>query len=129
MSSIFDRTHFSLAPACLLALACLSMGNPSARADDTVSITIANDNTDDILVTVYDMNTSPHAKVLDGQRISGFASVPISVTAGAGGTGHVYWRATNLDPDSPRCGHRDKGGLANGDSVHASAHSQCPTHR
>jgi hypothetical protein len=129
MSSILNRAHFSLAPACLLALACLSMGGPPARADDTVSITIANDNTDDILVTVYDMNTSPHAKVLDGQRISGFASVPISVTAGAGGTGHVYWQATNLDPDTPQCGHRDKARLANGDSVHVSAHSQCPTDR
>ena len=129
MSSILDRTHFSLAPACLLALACLSMGGLPARAQDTVSITIANDNTDDILVTVYDMNTRPHAKVLDGQRISGFASVPISITAGAGGTGHVYWRATNLDPDNPRCGQRDKAGLANGASVHASAHSQCSTHR
>jgi hypothetical protein len=129
MSSIFGRTPFSLAPACLLALACLSTSSPPARADGTVSITIANDNTDDILVTVYDMNTRPHAKVLDGQRISGFASVPISITAGAGGTGHVYWRATNLDPDNPRCGQRDKAGLANGASVHASAHSQCSTHR
>ena len=129
MSSILNRTHFSLAPACLLALACLSMGGLPARAQDTVSITIANDNTDDILVTVYDMNTSPHAKVLDGQRISGFASVSTLVTAGDGGTGHVYWRATNLDPNTPRCGHRDKTGIANGDSVHVSAHSQCPTHR
>jgi hypothetical protein len=71
------------------------------------------------------MNTRPHAKVLDGQRIIGFASVPLSVAAGAGGTGHVYWRATTLDPDMPRCGHRDKGGLANQDSVHVFAHSQC----
>ena len=129
MSPILNRAHFSHAPACLLALACLSMGSPPVRAQDTVSITIANDNTDDILVTVYDMNTSPHAKVLDGQRISGFASVSTLVTAGDGGTGHVYWRATNLDPNTPRCGHRDKTGIANGDSVHVSAHSQCPMHR
>src|SRR6202453_1100075 len=128
MSSILNRAHFSLAPACLLALACLSMGGPPARADDTVSITIANDTTDDILVTVYDMNTQPHGKVLDGQRISGFASVPISVAAGAGGTGHIYWRATTLDPDRPRCGHRDKAGLSNEGSVHVFAHSQCPHH-
>src|ERR1700679_2944782 len=115
MSPILNRAAPSLAPACLLALACLSMDSPPARADDTVSITIANDNTDDILVTVYDMNTNPHAKVLDGQRISGFASVPTSVTAGAGGTGHVYWRATNLDPDTPPCGDREKAGLPDGD--------------
>src|ERR1700679_2822869 len=104
MSSILNRAYLSLAPACLLALACLSMDSPPARADDTVSITIAHDNTDDILVTVYDMNTNPHAKVLDGQRISGFASVPTSVTAGAGGTGHVYWRGTRtvIPCTSPR---------------------------
>jgi hypothetical protein len=125
MSPILNRTFFSLALACLLALTCLSMGSLPARANDTVSITITNDNTDDILVTVYDMNTHPRSKVLDGQRISGFASVPVSVTAGAGGTGHVYWRATNLDPDTPQCGHRDKAGLSNGASVHVSAHSQC----
>ena len=116
MSSILNRAHVSVAPACLLALTCLSMGSLPARAQDTVSITIANDNTDDILVTVYDMNTQPHAKVLDGQRINGFASVPALVTAGAGGTGHVYWRATNLDPNMPRCGQRDKAGLASGDA-------------
>ena len=129
MSPILKRGAFSLALACLLAVACLSMGGPPARANDTVSLTITNDNTDDILVTVYDMNTRPHAKALDGQRISGFASLPVSVTAGAGGTGHVYWRATTLDPNTPRCGQRDKAGLQNGDSVHVSAHSECPTHR
>jgi hypothetical protein len=125
MSPILNRALFSLALACLLALTCLSMGSLPARANDTVSITITNDNTDDILVTVYDMNTRPHGKVVDGQRISGFASIPVSVTAGAGGTGHVYWRATTLDPDMPQCGRRDKGGLSNGASVHVFAHSQC----
>ena len=115
--------------ALLLALACLFMGLPAAHAGDAVSITITNNDTNDILVTVYDMNTHPHAKVLDGQRIIGFASVPLSVAAGAGGTGHVYWRATTLDPDMPRCGQRDKAGLANGDSVHVFAHSECPRHR
>ena len=125
MSPILNRASFSLALACLLALTCLSMGSLPARANDTVSITITNDNTDDILVTVYDMNTRPHAKVLDGQRINGFASVPVSVTAGAGGTAHVSWRATTLDPDMPQCGRRDKAGLSNGASVHVSAHSQC----
>jgi hypothetical protein len=120
MSPIFNR-----APSCL-ALACLSMACAAAHAGDMVTLSITNNDTDDILVTVYDMNTQPHNKVLDGQKISGFASVPISVAAGAGGTGHVYWRATTLDPDMPRCGHRDKAGLSNEDSVHVFAHSQCP---
>lgn len=120
MSPGFNRTPF------FLAVACLSMACSAARAGDMVAISITNNDTDDILVTVFDMNTRPHVKVLDGQKISGFASVPISVAAGAGGTAHVYWRATTLDPDMPRCGHRDKAGLSNDDSVHVFAHSQCP---
>jgi hypothetical protein len=119
MSPGLNRASF------FLSLACLSMACTAAHAGDTVTISIINDDTDDILVTVYDMNTQPHGKVLDGQVISGFASVPISVAAGAGGTGHVYWRATTLDPDRPRCGHRDKAGVSNEGSVHVFAHSQC----
>ena len=123
MSPFLNRIPF------FFALACLSMTCAAAHAGDMVTISITNNDTDDILVTVYDMNTRPHGKVLDGQKINGFASVPISVAAGAGGTGHVYWRATTLDPDMPRCGHRDKAGLSNDDSVHVFAHSQCtPAH-
>ena len=120
MSPSLNRHSF------FLTLAALSMACATAHAEDTVTISITNDDTDEILVTVYDMNTQPHGKVLDGQVISGFASVPISVAAGAGGTGHIYWRATTLDPDRPRCGHRDKAGLSNEGSVHVFAHSQCP---
>jgi hypothetical protein len=123
MSPILNRAPF------YFALACLSMASAAAHAGDTVTISVANNDTDDILVTVYDMNTRPHVRVLDRQKISGFASVPISVAAGAGGTGHVYWRATTLDPARPRCGHRDRAGLSNDDSVHVFAHSQCtPAH-
>src|ERR1700677_418498 len=121
MSPSLTRVSF------FLTLAALSMACSAAHAGDTVTISITNNDTDDILVTVYDMNTQPHAKVLDGQRISGFASVPISVAAGAGGTGHVFWHATTLHPDRPRCGQRDKTGLSNEGSVHVFAHSQCPS--
>jgi hypothetical protein len=119
MSPKLNRTPF------FLALACLWMAGAAAHAGDTVTLSVTNNDTDDILVTVYDMNTRPHAKVLDGQVISGFASVPISVAAGAGGTGHVFWHATTLDPDRPRCGQRDRAGLSNEASVHVFAHSQC----
>ena len=50
-----------------LTLACLSLACAAAHAGDPVTISITNNDTDDILVTVYDMNTRPHAKVLDGQ--------------------------------------------------------------
>jgi hypothetical protein len=107
-------------------LACLLLAGITVHAGDMVAITITNDNTDDVLVTVYDMNTQPPGKLLDGQLINGFASVPISVAAGAGGTGHVSWTATNTDPDNVQCGHKDKPGLTNNASVHVFAHSQCP---
>jgi hypothetical protein len=119
MSPKLNRTPF------FLALACLSMAFAAAHADDTVTLSITNNNTDNILVTVYDMNTRSHDKVLDRQVINGFASVPISVAAGAGGTGHVFWRATTLDPNRPRCGQRDRAGLSNEASVHVFARSRC----
>lgn len=108
------------------ALACLLLIGHTAHAGDVVAITITNDDTDDILVTVYDMNTDPPDKLLDGKLINGFASMPISVAAGAGGTGHVSWMATNTDPDNVRCGRRDKPGLITNASVHVFARSTCP---
>jgi hypothetical protein len=110
----------------VLALLCLPLIGTIAYAGDPVQITITNDGTDDVLVTVRDMNTRPHIKVLDGQRISGFASVPVSVTAGATGTGQVSWTAVTTDPDVRRCGHGDKPTLANFDTVRVFAHSKCP---
>jgi len=109
----------------LLILSGLSICVGPSMAGGMVAITITNDNTNDILVTLYDMNTHPHSKLLDGQRINGFASVPISVAAGPGGTGHVSWRATTADADDPRCGHKDKPGLVDQASVHVHAHSTC----
>jgi hypothetical protein len=109
----------------LLALAGLSIAMGPSAAGGLVAIMITNDNTNDVLVTLYDMNTHPHSKLLDGQRINGFAAVPISVAADASGTGHVSWHATTADKDDRRCGHKDKPGLADQASVHVYAHSSC----
>jgi hypothetical protein len=113
-------------PALIPIILLLSAVSVTAEADDMVAITITNDHTNDILVTVRDLNTEAHTKVLQGQRISGFASVPVSITAGAGGTGHVSWHATTADGDVRKCGHKDRPGLANNDSVHVHANSTCP---
>jgi hypothetical protein len=98
-----------------------------ARGGEPVQINVINDSTDDVLVTVRDMNTRRHTKVLDAQRISGFASVPVSVAAGAGGTAHVSWTTVSANPDVHRCGHGDKSALANFDSVRVVAQSTCHT--
>lgn len=110
----------------VLGFLLLFLGSAAADADGMVAITITNDNTNDILVTVRDMNMAEHTKIFEGQRISGFTSVPISIIAGADGTGHVWWRATTAGGNGHKCGHKDRPGLGNNDSVHVYAHSTCP---
>jgi hypothetical protein len=119
--SIFNHTRKFTAICCLLLIGTM------VYAGDPLQITVTNDGTDDVLVTVRDMNTHAHGKVLDGQRISGFASVPVSAAAGAAGTAHLSWTAVTTDPDVHRCGHGDKSALANFDSVHVVAQSTCHT--
>ena len=100
------------------ALLCLN--GAAARASDKISITITNDGTDDV-------NTTPHSKLLSRARISGFASIPLFVTADASGKGHVAWSASTADPAIHKCGRKDKRGLDNFASVHVYAKSDCPT--
>jgi hypothetical protein len=97
----------------------------AARADDTVSLRIYNDGTDNMVVTVYDMNAQPPGAVLASQRINGFAWVPVSVTAGAVGNGHIMWIARTAGANLHRCGHQEMRGLANDDSVRVFADSKC----
>jgi len=101
------------------------LGTTAAVADDTVSLRIYNDGADDIVVTVYDMNAQPPGAVLASQRINGFAWIPVSVTAGAVGNGHVTWSARTADASFHRCGHQERRGLANEDSVRVFADSSC----
>jgi hypothetical protein len=106
------------------ALLCLS--GAAAMAGDKISITITNNGTDDVFVTVRDMNATPSAKLLSRARISGFASIPIFVTADASGKGHVAWSAYTADPAIHKCGRKDKRGLDNFTSVHVYAKAECP---
>jgi hypothetical protein len=112
----------TLNPALLgLLLSCLGA---AAEADDMLAITITNDNTNDVTVTVRDLNTLAHTKVLVSQRINGFASVPVSITAGADGTGHLSWVAWT-GGDDPKCGRKVRRGIGTNDSVHVYAKSAC----
>src|SRR5450631_1668900 len=97
----------------------------TALADDTMTIRIYNDSADDIIVTVYDVNAEPPAAVLASQRINGFAWTPVSLTPGAAGNGHVVWVARTADASFRRCGHQERRGLANQDSVRVIADSRC----
>jgi hypothetical protein len=109
----------------ILSFSLILLGTTAAVADDTVTIRILNDGADDIVVTVYDMNAQPPGAVIESQRINGFAWIPVSVTAGAVGNGHVMWTARTTDASFHRCGRRERRGLANEDSVRVFADSGC----
>ena len=112
-------------PLIVLGLPLLLLAAAAAFGDDTVTIRIYNDDPDDIVVTVYDLNARPAAAVLESQRINGFAWIPISVAAGRVGKGHVKWTARTADEGFHRCGHQDRRGLANDDSVRIFVDSSC----
>jgi len=97
----------------------------AVRGGDSLPITITNDNPDAILVTAYDLNVQPRAALLVGVKISGFASIPLSITPGPDGYGHLSWTATSADTFSRQCGHRDRAGIAGDAVIHVYANSEC----
>jgi hypothetical protein len=101
------------------------LASGSTFADDGVPLKITNDGTTDIVVTVYDLNASPRRVVVASQRINGFSTVSISVTAGADGMGSVSWTATTVDSDSRLCGRANRQNLANDTEVRVHADSPC----
>ncbi len=117
--STFDRLTVLFSTCLLLTVSTAAVGG------DSLPVTITNDNPDAILVTAYDMNIQPRAAILVGQRINGFASIPLSITPGSAGYGHIAWTATSADTFSRRCGHRDRPQLSNNAVVHVYAKSRC----
>ena len=109
--------------ALILALPLLMIG--AALGGEGVQVKITNDGTQDIVVTVYDMNANPRAILLQNARINGFTSVPISAIADATGRANLAWTATSVDATSATCGHADTLGLANDSAVNVHADSSC----
>jgi hypothetical protein len=112
-------------PAIILGLSLMLLVSALAVADDSVMIRIYNDDADDIVLSVYDMNAEPPQAVIANQRINGFAWIPISVTAGAVGKGHVKWVARTVDPSFHRCGYQEMHGVENDALVYVSVNSSC----
>jgi hypothetical protein len=112
-------------PATILGLLLTMLASATAFGEDMVAIRISDDGTDDIVATVYDLDAKPPVAVVVRRRINGFAWIPASVTAGATGTGHVRWTATSAEARWYRCGHNDKRGLGNDDSVRVFSDSPC----
>jgi hypothetical protein len=95
----------------------------TARADG-IDVTISNDGTQNLVVTVYDMNSLPKRAVLTNARINGFSSLSISLVTDASGKGRLSWTATSTDPTFPKCGHSDQT-VDNAGSVSVRADSSC----
>ena len=110
-----------------VALACimLSWTQTSALAQGTITIHLQNDTPDNLEVTLYDRNLRHQQMVLSGQIIYGNASIATTISADSSGLGHVYWKAFTTDRDMRRCGHHQKSGVSDGDTIHVWANSRC----
>ena len=109
--------------ALILALPLLMIG--TALGGEGVQVKITNNGTQDIVVTVYDMNATPRAILLQNARINGFTSVPVSAIADATGRANLSWTATSADTTSAKCGHDDTLALRNDAAVNVHADSSC----
>lgn len=105
----------SLVAAPLLLLASTAFGG------EGVDVTITNDSTEELVVTIYDESIGPNAVVLAHAHISGFTRVPVSVSPDASGHASLSWTATTTDSKFRRCGHQD--GVQLGDSASLTVHA------
>ena len=109
----------------LLACIAVSCAHTSVLGQGTVTIHVLNDTTDNLEVTLYDRNLRRHQMVLSGQVIYGNASIATTISADSSGQGHVSWKAITTDRDMRKCGHHEKAGLNDGDTVHVWANDSC----
>jgi hypothetical protein len=109
----------------LLMLAMPLLMTGTALGGEGIQVKITNNGTQDIVVTVYDMNASPRAILLQNAHINGFTSVPVSAIADATGRANLSWTATSSDATSTKCGHADTLGLGNDSAVNVHADSSC----
>jgi hypothetical protein len=111
-----------------LILSCLPLLVVSAAAVgglNGVDVTIANDGTEDVVVTVYDTSTQPNSVVLSHERINGFTRIPVSLAADETGRANIAWTAVTVGANARKCGHAANAGLTDSASVNVHADSEC----
>jgi hypothetical protein len=108
-----------------LFLASVLLVAGTALGGEGVQVKITNDGTQDIVVTVYDMNANPQRILLQNARINGFTSVPISAIADATGRATLSWTATSTDATSKMCGHAESVSVNDASAVSVRAESSC----
>jgi hypothetical protein len=113
----------------LSGLPLLLVGAAAHSGLSGVDITLANDGTEDVLVTVYDTSTQPNgqpkAVVFTRERINGFTSIPLSLTADQTGRANIAWSAVTVGTESTKCGHATQAGLTDSSLVSVHADSEC----
>ncbi|HEX3396385.1 MAG TPA: hypothetical protein VHS76_06755 [Steroidobacteraceae bacterium] len=97
----------------------------AALGGDGVNLTVTNDGIRDVFVTVHDLSSTSSLTVVDHQRLNGFTSIPVSVSADGTGRANVSWTAITVDNHQQQCGHATKNGLADGASVNVHVDSDC----
>jgi hypothetical protein len=124
-----SQPRFASGVLIVASLVCLLTPSGAQTIAEGIAIKIYNDGADDLVVSVYDLNTNPPSIVMLNQQISGFAWVPISISANRAGRGNVRWFARSKDPDFPLCSQRRRQGLRDEDSLKVFAVSQCANTR
>jgi hypothetical protein len=101
-------------PHSAITLAASLAFSASAMAQ-TVSVTVSNNDTQDLFVAVFDQNQS--GQVVYNQRLNEGASTgPLAVTADGNGNGSVAWKVvTTSTPQQTECGNAP--GLSEGAEV------------
>lgn len=112
----------------ILTQGLLALISASAFADGGISVTIDNDTTKELRVTVYDLTSYPAPRALSSQTINSFASISVTITADDLGQGHLSWTATTVDQSMRMCGHHDGVRVNDGDTVGIYAKSECALH-
>lgn len=97
----------------------------AALGGDGINLSVTNDGIVDIYVTVYDTSTNPRTAVASHQRINGFTSIPVSVSADAAGRGNISWTAVGVDSRDQRCGRGTSNSLTADANVNVHADSDC----
>jgi hypothetical protein len=108
-----------------LMAASLLLTCAATLAADGLNLTVTNDGIVDIFVTVNDISTKPYTTVASHQRINGFTSIPISISADANGAGNISWTAIGVDSRDPQCGKGTQRGLSAEANINVHVDADC----
>lgn len=68
-----------------------------------ITISIYNDDVNDLFVSIRDFNTAGHNVVIDQIRINSGDNIPVSIQEDGNGNGHIQWAAIQVsDPNKTK---------------------------